>query len=52
VNAKEETTPPPRIKEQHRINWNLINIVGFAGNTPYIRKPNKKGKENALYGII
>jgi hypothetical protein len=41
VNAKEEITRLQKISGQHRTSWSSANIADFAGDTLYIKRPNK-----------
>jgi hypothetical protein len=39
--AREGITAPPRINANTRIEWPIRNIVVFATNTPFIKRPGK-----------
>jgi hypothetical protein len=41
VNVKEEIIQQQKISGQHRTNWSLISIVGFAGSIRRIKRPSK-----------
>ena len=40
--CKEEIIRRPRISEQRRISWSLINIAAFAESTRRTKRPNKR----------